>query len=255
MPGDQPPAGCDRFDFVRSYEGHTAQLVETEEDQEAALDRSTGSVSSEEFSVIGELQRDLLLAYGLEEDSFVVEIGCGSGRLAVQLAGWLRGTYVGTDVVQALVDRAAAVADGPHMRFERVAGLTVPVDDGTADLVCAFSVFTHLLHEESYAYLQDCRRVLKQGGRVVFSFLEYRVPSHWAVMEANLRSLGRHEVLNQFVSVDAVEAWAAHLGFEVANVFRGDRPYIPLTRPVLLNGHLYRHLGTFGQSAAVLVKP
>ena len=42
-------------------------------------------------------------------------------------------------------------------------------------MILAFSVFTHLLHEESFIYLEDFKRVLKPGGSVVFSFLEVLV--------------------------------------------------------------------------------
>ena len=46
-------------------------------------------------------------------------------------------------------------------------GAPIPAPDGEADMVCFFSVLTHLLHEESYVYLQDARRVLKPTGKLV----------------------------------------------------------------------------------------
>ena len=92
-------------------------------------------------------------------------------------------------------------------------------------MVCAFSVFTHLLHEQSFVYMEDCRRVLRGGGKLVFSFLEFRVPSHWDVMEANVSALGTGTgVLNQFMSVDGIEAWAKHLNFDVLDIFEETRP-------------------------------
>ena len=56
------------------------------------------------------------------------------------------------------------------------------------------------------------------------------------------------------MSVDAVTVWAEHLNFDVVGLFRGDEAYIPLTRPVTLNGLEYSDQGTLGQSAAVLRK-
>lgn len=141
------------------------------------------------------------------------------------------------------------------MRFQRVTGLGVPAEDDSADMVCAFSVFTHLLHEQSFVYVEDCRRVLRGGGKLVFSFLEFRVPSHWDVIESNISALGAGTgVLNQFMSVDGIETWAQHLDFDVIDIFRGDTLYIPLTRPVTLNGIEHVEFGTFGQSSAVLQK-
>jgi ubiquinone/menaquinone biosynthesis C-methylase UbiE len=55
----------------------------------------------------------LLVYAGLQPDHSLVDIGCGSGRLAVQLADWLRGPYLGTDVVQSLLDQAAQTCSRP----------------------------------------------------------------------------------------------------------------------------------------------
>lgn len=252
---DAEPAEPDKLDFVGTYAAHTDRLISEESNKSEAVERAIGSASHDDFEVIGAMQRDLLVAYGLQQASSVVEVGCGSGRLAVQLVDWLQGPYLGTDVVPTLLDHAASIASAPNMRYEKVTGLSIPAPTASADIVCAFSVFTHLLHEESFAYMQDCVRVLRPGGVLVFSFLEYRVPSHWDVMAGNLRAVGRHEVLNQFLSLDAVEVWAQHLQCEVVDIFRGDEPYIPLTEPLRLGGFDYVEFGTFGQSAAIYRKP
>ncbi len=251
---DEP--GGDRFDFVSTYEAHTRDLLEGSSEQDRALEQAIGSSSAEEFVTIGAMQRDLLVAHGLVPEASLVEVGCGSGRLAAHLQGWLTGPYLGIDVVQLLLDRASVLASAPNMRFQRVTGLEVPAEDDSVDMVCAFSVFTHLLHEQSFVYMQDCRRVLRGGGKLVFSFLEFRVPSHWAVLESNVAALGAGTtVLNQFMSVDGIEAWAQHLDFDVIDIFRGDAPYIPLSQTAVLNGVEYEEFGTFGQSSAVLRKP
>ena len=36
-------------------------------------------------------------------------------------------------------------------------------------MVCAFSVFTHIEHEDSYLYLEEALRIVRPGGRFVFS--------------------------------------------------------------------------------------
>lgn len=122
---------------------------------------------------------------------------------------------------------------------------------------CAsFSVLTHLLHEQSYAYLAEARRVLKPGGRIVFSFLEFAIPSHWAVFEGNVAAIGGSQPLNMFVGRDAIDAWASHLEMAIIAIHGGDTPHTPLHEPVTLDdGTVMSELGHLGQSVCVLEKP
>ena len=206
-----------------------------------------------EFEAIGALERQLLIQYGLPRDGYLIDVGCGSGRLAKPLASWLTGSYLGTDVVPELVKHAQEVVDRPEWRFEVVEGFTIPERDGRADMVCFFSVFTHLLHEHSYLYLEEARRVLKPGGRIVFSFLEFEVPEHWTVFENNVRRSGDRP-LDMFVGRDAIRAWAAHLQLAVLAIHPGNEPHIVLPEPVRMeDGRVQSHLGSLGQSVGVLV--
>jgi SAM-dependent methyltransferase len=231
--------------FVRTYEEHTRRLLDTWGSREGALQAAVGSATSEGFEMMGRIEKALLVYAGLQQEDFLVDVGCGSGRLAVHLVDWLAGPYLGTDVVQTLLDHAYQTCGRSDWRFERVTGLTVPAESGKVDMVCAFSVFTHLRHEESYVYLQDMYRVLRPGGRLVFSFLDFKVLSHWPVFEVNTAAIGQDLVLNQFMSVDAVEAFADHLGLELLEVRAGDEAFIPLEdRPHAL-----------GQSVAIARKP
>jgi len=206
-----------------------------------------------EFEAIGLLERHLLVQYGLPVEGYLIDVGCGSGRLAKPLAAWLRGRYLGTDVVPELIEHARTLVGRADWRFEVVDRIAIPERDGQADMVCFFSVFTHLLHEQSYLYLEEARRVLKPGGRIVFSFLEFRIPSHWHVFENNVRR-GGDRPLDMFVSRDGIEAWASHLGLTVEAVHPGDEPHIILPEPVTMeDGRVQSELGSLGQSVCVLV--
>jgi SAM-dependent methyltransferase len=93
--------------------------------------------------------------------------------------------------------------------------------------VCFFSIFTHLLHEQSYAYLQEARRVLKPAGRVVFSFLEFAVLGHWPLFEAARADIGGSQPLTVFVGRDAIDAWASHLDLGIIAVHAPGEPEVP----------------------------
>jgi trans-aconitate methyltransferase len=44
-----------------------------------------------QFEAFGILMRELLIQTGLERDGYVIDVGCGSGRLAKPLSQYLSG--------------------------------------------------------------------------------------------------------------------------------------------------------------------
>jgi ubiquinone/menaquinone biosynthesis C-methylase UbiE len=209
-----------------------------------------------EFAAMGIMERELLRMYGLHEHDYVIDVGCGSGRLAKPLSEFLQGQYLGTDVVPDLLDYARHLVSRADWRFEVVDTFTIPESDGRADFVCFFSVLTHLLHEQSYMYLKEAKRVLKPGGKIVFSFLQFPVACHWAVFEHTLKNMSRDCPLNVFLSRDAIATWVQHLGLSIEAFHDGDVPFIPLPHPVSFeSGATFDKLGMLGQSVCVLRKP
>src|ERR1051325_6477011 len=107
---------------------------------------------------IGDMEATLLDRFGRAAHSYVIDVGCCSGRLARPLAGLARLRYLGTDISQTLLDYAAATCGRADFRFERVEGTRIPARDVVADMVVFLSVGTHLLQEEFFLYLEDARR-------------------------------------------------------------------------------------------------
>ena len=68
--------------------------------------------------------------------------------------------------------------------------------------------------------------MLKRGGTVVISFLEFLIPSHWAVFAENLRHVGDSHHLNQFMSRDLLRAWAEQLNLTIEAIYDGDKPHL-----------------------------
>lgn len=217
------------------------------------LDKAMELAVGGNFEAIGMIERDTLIHFGLKKDSYLIDVGCGSGRLALPLSAYLPGKYLGTDVVPDLVDYARKLVNRPDWRFELVKDLRIPEGDHRADMVCFFSVFTHLLHEHSYKYLQEAKRVLKPDGKIVFSFLDFSVSSHWDAFQSALNDLEQASHLNVFIGKDAIAAWAMHLDLKVECIMDGDKPYVPLSSPVVFdNGGVLEGLGTIGQSVCVM---
>ena len=236
---------------MTDYRRHVQQLLETAPDEDSAMRAAIGG----EFEATGQVLRDLLVYAGLGPSGRVVDVGCGSGRLAIPLSAYLvEGGYLGIDVVPELTEYAARQVNRPTWRFEVPdQALTIPAEADSADLVCFFSVLTHLLHEESYRYLQEAARVLRPGGRIVFSFLEFHIPSHWSVFQHTVASMGTGLHLNQFIERNAIAAWCDHLNLRVVEFLDGDQANIPLSRPITYDdGRQAEGHAALGQSVAIL---
>lgn len=124
----------------------------------------------------------------LAPDAHVVDLGCGPGAMALRFERRLGpgGRYTGLDVHGPSIRwcRARFAADR-RFRFERLerdspyrtgAGAhqrELPLAAGSADLVLAKSLFTHVLAEEAAELLAEIARVLapERGRAVVTAFL------------------------------------------------------------------------------------
>jgi SAM-dependent methyltransferase len=207
------------------------------------------------FEGIGRIEAQLLRQLGLRGSHFVVDVGCGSGRLAAQLKDSHQGRYLGTDILPQLLAYAKGLCDRKDWQFQHVFGTTIPAADETADFVVFFSVFTHLPHEESFRYLMEAKRVLKPGGTVIFSFLEYAVGAHWTPFETMLNNPNQNKVDNVFLGRDAPAVWAKHLGLELCAQYPGDEAFIALDAPITMeDGAIVSGAASLGQSVCVLKK-
>jgi 2-polyprenyl-3-methyl-5-hydroxy-6-metoxy-1,4-benzoquinol methylase len=202
--------------FVKDYEAFVDMLL-ANFPRDEAMSHAVGGAYEE----TGRKERAILEYAGLKPGMSLVDVGCGSGRLSSALAD-MPLNYLGTDVVQKLLDYAKSRAPA-DFRFVRNVELSVPAESGTVGMICAFSVFTHLQHTESYIYLTDFLRALRPGGVVVFSFLEFGTDHHWPVFEKTVaeEKSGTLSHLNIFIERNVIDVWSAHLGFELVEVVDG----------------------------------
>jgi 2-polyprenyl-3-methyl-5-hydroxy-6-metoxy-1,4-benzoquinol methylase len=207
--------------FVKDYESFVEMLLANFPEHEA-MSHAVGGAYEE----TGGKERAILEYAGLRSGMSLVDIGCGSGRLATALRD-LPLDYLGTDVVQKLLDYAKTKTPA-NFRFLRHTELTVPAETDSVDMICAFSVFTHLQHTETYLYLTDFLRALKPGGTVVFSFLEFATDHHWPVFASTVEQLRTKTMphLNMFIERNVIRIWADHVGFELVEIVNGaDAPW------------------------------
>src|SRR5436190_7018971 len=92
---------------------------------------------------IGDMEATLLDRFGLATDSYVIDVGCGSGRLARPLARLPQLRYLGTDISQTLLDYAAHTSSRADSGSRALMECGFASATGVADMVAFFSVGTH----------------------------------------------------------------------------------------------------------------
>jgi 2-polyprenyl-3-methyl-5-hydroxy-6-metoxy-1,4-benzoquinol methylase len=122
---------------------------------------------------------ELIRSYANLFGAFVVDIGCGIGRLTRHLLHEDIARYLGTDILPEIMAEAIDCAAGdPRFEFAINTSCAIPAETASANVVVAYSVITHLRDEETFEYFADSRRVLKPGGVAIFSFLDMLEQAH-----------------------------------------------------------------------------
>lgn len=140
--------------------------------------------------------RDRILALAAPRpEDVVVDLGAGTGLLTLAFAPRVRRIWA-IDISPPMCDylMTKAASNGLSNVTAAVATVTsLPLGDGVADLVISNYCFHHLRDSEKDRALDEIRRVLVPGGRVVFADMMFRVglarPRDRAVVLSKLRLL------------------------------------------------------------------
>lgn len=118
---------------------------------------------------VGAARQRLLDQAGLKPRHRILDLGCGTGSMAVSA----RRQYPTVEVVAVDPDpralaraRRKAVRAGVAVRFDRGFGDALGYPDARFDRVLSSMMFHHLDAESQPAMLREVRRVLKPGGRL-----------------------------------------------------------------------------------------
>jgi ubiquinone/menaquinone biosynthesis C-methylase UbiE len=198
----------------------------------AEQSESDEQIVGDGYDWIGDVELAVLQKSGLRPTDTLVDFGCGTGRLAVKVIPVLNGgAYVGIEVARNILDRAernvaAACPEPPcALQWLHNPGRGFPLDDASVDMICAFSVFTHLEHEDTYVYLSDARRVIKPQGRFVYSCLPLELDYSQAVFrDEAARELGDRwaKPRNVATSRELMDQVARLAGWKPVRWWRGD---------------------------------
>jgi len=152
----------------------------------AEKNRRGGKYSYAEWAyVIGIFQTLMFLHLDRRENNMMLDIGCGTGLLAIAAEPFIGpgGKYTGIDVMQEDIDfcrrhfpaanREFIHFDVANPRYAPAQNSTRspwPVAEGSIDLLTALSVWTHLDEEDGLFYFKEIHRILKPGGKAIVTF-------------------------------------------------------------------------------------
>lgn len=124
----------------------------------------------------------------LKPHESVLDIGCGTGRMAMPLAKYLsNGSYHGMDIVAKSINwcQKAYGSLRPNFKFQHAdiynkeynpngtqsaSEYRFPFADASFDFAFMTSVVTHMLPQDIQQYLKETSRVLKPGGRCLITW-------------------------------------------------------------------------------------
>ncbi len=121
---------------------------------------------------IGRVQERMAEQVGAGER--VLDLGCGTGSLALRLAG-RAARVTGIDISPAMLDvarekvEAAGLEDRVELREMSAIDLNEAFAEGSFDLVASSLMFSELSEDEQVFVLRACRRLLRDGGRLVIA--------------------------------------------------------------------------------------
>jgi len=163
-----------------------------------------------------------LAKIGLRDD--VLEIGCGVGRIALELAprcgSWTGGDISGNMLVVA-GERLAQLQNVRLVKLDHV-GLA-QFQPSSFDVVYSTNMFDHLDETDRWLYIRDAFRVLRSGGRLYVDNTDLESDAGWSAF-ANGASAGGDKERPPYLPTPATAAeyaaYARHAGFQQIEIYK-----------------------------------
>ena len=141
----------------------------------------------------------------------VIDLGCGTGRYSLALADTFDAPVVGVDPSRKMLDQARSKFNDSRISFVDACGESIPLSDGSADLVFMSMVLHHLTSVKSTA--QECGRVLRGQGKVCIRNTVAEEISSYPYLGyfPNIRSIIQHQLISKEYLIECFQA----AGFEL----------------------------------------
>jgi len=111
--------------------------------------------------------RDFILKPYLNSDYVVLDYGCGPGFLAYSVAEYVRQIFA-VDISKGVLECAKIVHSAPNIDYIYAGDLSTNVAARSLDLIYSFAVIQHVTDEVYDHILENCERLIKDDGKIVF---------------------------------------------------------------------------------------
>jgi SAM-dependent methyltransferase len=145
------------------------------------------TIGGGDYVAVGDRFFDVFKLAGLKPTDDVLDVGCGVGRMARPLAGWLEGRYEGFDPSSRAIRWCSRNISPLYENFTfthvDVANdlynprgelnpkrFEFPYEDNSFDFAVLTSVFTHMQPAGLLRYLDELARVVRPGGQVFATY-------------------------------------------------------------------------------------
>ena len=205
-------------------------------DDSAALDAVDNSASEEVARATGRwTASQLRAALDIQDADTVLELGCGAGRIARELAGDCA-RYIGVDISPNMVRVARArLADHANVRLEILERTSLEmIDTASVDKAFTVAVLCHMDKEDLLLYLREIARALRPGGLAYLETWNLADPTGWKRWMAEVEHWNRADqsqrkdvARNQFCVPEEFRLYAERAGLQPLVCF-SDSPWIQL---------------------------
>jgi ubiquinone/menaquinone biosynthesis C-methylase UbiE len=145
----------------------TASLVR-QKNNEAERPRQDFNTFAEEYAhhrkIDPPVLQDLLETGKVDEDSTILEVGCGTGNYIIEIASRTHATCYGLDPAELMLAQAKANPRANGIQWQSGYARHLEFPDEMFDLVYTVDVSHHIQHR--LTYFEEVMRVLKPGGKV-----------------------------------------------------------------------------------------
>jgi 2-polyprenyl-3-methyl-5-hydroxy-6-metoxy-1,4-benzoquinol methylase len=199
-------------DFLDAYALHTARRIERTGYQYAIG-------GGDNWDSHGDLQRDFLIGQGLKPEHRLLEIGCGTGRLARKVAPYLvNGSYHGVDIAEAALDVASSLSISEGWAATFWAG-EVPSRANVLpfDYLWSFAVFIHIPQTVVESTMRRAAAVMHADSQFFWSYIP-EPKTERAGVKTFRKTLGDYQkAANQAgLTFDDVPGWIESTGHRPA---------------------------------------